>query len=115
MDIKALREKLEEGRGRGGRTAAALQAMVVKFSEERHKAGTSIKAISNELGLSVHTLSYWRSVHRRQSTAALAKVKVVVHAAERLDRSEITVHGPRGLRVEGMSLSQLVELITRLQ
>lgn len=114
MDIKALREKLEEDRGRGGRTPAALQAMVVKVSEDRHRAGASIKAISTELGISVHTLSYWRSAHRKQSTAALAKVKVV-RTAERPDRPEITVHGPRGLRIEGLSLPQLAELIARLQ
>ena len=114
MDIKVLREKLEEDRGRGGRTPPALQAIVVRFSEDRHKAGASIKAISNELGISVHTLSYWRSVHRRQPTAALAKVKVV-RAAEQPDRPEITVHGPRGMRIEGLSLLQLAELIARLQ
>jgi transposase len=114
MDIKALREKLEEDRGRGGRTPRALQAVVVKFSEDRHKAGASIKAISNEIGISVHTLSYWRSVHRRLPGATLAKVKVV-RATERPDRPEITVHGPRGLRIEGLSLPQLAELIARLQ
>ena len=41
MDMKALREKLEEDHERSGRTPSALQAMVVKFSEHKHWARTS--------------------------------------------------------------------------
>lgn len=112
MDGKALREKLSEARGEGGRVPAPMQLMVVKYSEARREAGASMKEIGEELGISWHTLSYWRACHRKQAGATLARVNVVDVDRE---RGGVVVHGPGGLRIEGLSLLQLAELIARLR
>ena len=112
MDAKALRDRIGEAKRAGGRVPMPLQAAALQYAEQRQAAGLSMKAIGGELGMSWHTLSYWRTRHTRPSATALARVKLV--EPEHKD-VVVAVHGPSGLRVEGMSVAQLAELIARLR
>ncbi len=57
------------------------------------------------LGLPVLTLTRWAS---RERTALFRPVSVVDA------RSAVVVHGPRGLRIEGLDAAGLAELLRRL-
>jgi hypothetical protein len=86
--------------------------VVVKYADERRAAGASMREVGVELATSVHTLNYWRSRQQKAGAAPLARVRVV--EPERA-ASGFVVHGPRGLRIEVLSMVALAELIARLQ
>jgi transposase len=112
MDAKTLKDRIGEARRAGARVPHSLQETVLKHVEQQQAAGLSMKAIGIELGMSFHTLSYWRARHSRPQATALTRVKVV---EPKRAEQDVVVHGPSGLRIEGLSVSQLAELIARLR
>jgi hypothetical protein len=113
MDAKTLRERIADARAKGGRIPAELQLMAVTYAERRHAAGTSWKTVGVELGMSWHTLLYWRDRMRPRSDGKLARVEVVSEAPA--STPGFVVHAPGGLRIEHMSVLQAAELIARLR
>jgi hypothetical protein len=114
MDAKTLRERIAQARHDHRRVDDELQQAAVTFAARRNAAGLSWKAIGAELGMSWHTLMYWRDRLRRHNGARLARVEVV--AEESSSSSEcFVVHTTSGLRIEHMSMPQLAELIARLR
>jgi transposase len=112
MDAKALKDRIAEARRDRRRVPMPLQAAALQYAEQRQAAGISMKAIGGELGMSWHTLSYWRARHASSSETSLARVKIVV--PER-SKEAVVVHSPSGLRIEGLCVSQMAELIARLR
>jgi transposase len=112
MDGKTLKEKIGEARRADKRVPEALQELVVRYVDQQQAAGVSMKAVGDELGMSHHTLSYWRARRSRPKATSPAGVKLVEpKRAEQV----MVVHAPSGLRIEGLSMSQLAELIARLR
>lgn len=111
MDAKTLKDRIGEAR-RNGRVPAQLQAAAVQYAAQRQSAGASLKEVGAELAMSVHTLSYWRARHAHAPSTSLARVRIVDPDAA---RDTVVVHGPGGLRIEGLSLDHVVELIARLR
>jgi hypothetical protein len=114
MDVKTLRERIAYARHDRHRVDDALQQAAVTFAARRNAAGVSWKSISAELGMSWHTLLYWRDRLRRSSGPRLARVGVVAEEPS-CSRESFVVHTTSGLRIEQMSMQQLAELIARLR
>jgi hypothetical protein len=81
-----------------------LVAQVRAHVEACRAAGVTMAQISADLGVSLDTLYRWR-----RDAPGFRQVEVVAEAA-----SSFTVHGPRGLRIEGLDLASLADLLRRL-
>lgn len=104
-DMKRLRAMVGARRSAGGRVPRAAQAENVAEIERAHAAGASYSSIAAALGLTLNTLARWRG---KSARAKLVAVRVPLPA------SSLVVHGPRGLRIEGLSLDDVAALLVRL-
>lgn len=117
-----LREALAtvERRGAGRPYPASLRQAAMEYCHQREQQGASINGIALELGVSTTSLMRW-SRKAAESTEGFRAVELmvgpesntVVGKPTRL-ASTVVVHGPRGLRVEGLTVAELAELIGRL-
>ena len=105
LDLKRLRKKIDGGRSAGGHVPSDVRAEVVATTERAHDDGASYTALADALGIKLQTLSRWRET---RPTAKLVAVRVPLHAAG------FTVHAPHGIRVDGLSLDDVAELLKRL-
>jgi hypothetical protein len=69
----------------------------------------SYREIADGVGVKFQTLMSWR--FDRASAPALVPVRVEAMAAP---ARTLTLHGPRGVRVEGLSLEDVAALLLRL-
>lgn len=104
-DMKRLRATIGARRGAGGRVPRSAQTEIAAEIERAHAAGASYSSIAASLGLTLNTVTRWR---RRGPGAKLVAVRVPLPA------SSLVVHGPRGLRIEGLSLDDVAALLARL-
>jgi len=104
---KELRQAIEklEGRGRGKRYPTELRDRILGYVEARISDGVTLEKIGEEIAMSWRTLSRWRSERR----GGFKKVEVAVET-----KKTVTVHGPCGVRVDGLDLDETAELIRRL-
>ena len=112
MDLKRLSERVRATRDRRGRVPNELRREVVQLVEEERATGRTYTELARELGMSFPTLMGWRQrlkekrvmpVHIR-AREVLATVQEQTHA----------VHGPGGMRIDGMSIADIAELWKRL-
>ena len=99
-----------QGRQRGGwRYSSELRALAAELSWRERQAGRPQKEIAAELGISTVTLSRWLE---ESSGAGFRPVAVVADEAipESGSSSSLTAVTPGGLRLEGLSWSQVMEL-----
>jgi hypothetical protein len=110
--LKELRSVIERGRTAGGQLRGQARTTVVAAVEQAHAQGTSSREVATALGVKFHTLMSWRGQEqqRRSKSTALVPVRVAAAPVAR----GLIVHGPRGLRVEGLSLDELAALWSRL-
>jgi len=85
--------------------------MAVEYFRRRRAAGTSLAAISRELGVKRHTLVGWTAAPEVPAAPRFVPVSVVADAPA---ASKVVVHGPGGVRVEGLDLAGVAELLRRL-
>ena len=109
--IRAEIERLPK-RGRGRRYPTALRTRVLSYLQSRSQEGVSAKGVGDEIGLSVWTLSRWQKESPTPPTPNFERVELVVEPAA---RSRLVVYGPAGLRIEGLDLADLAELVRRVQ
>ena len=124
--------------GKGREFPSKLRAALREHAQLRRTEGASLRVIGEELGVSDRTLWYWlrdksqesktgrrrkrragesavvedRSHKNRKSAGRLLPVQLVEEIVNR--QASIVVHGPRGVRVEGLDLPALAELLRRL-
>jgi hypothetical protein len=111
-----LREDLAAHEGtRGKRYPKALKARVITFAEQRRSLGHTWEMISTELGICFETVRRWCiDGSRRGRTMKPVKVidvpppKTLVVSSR---SSMLAVVSPRGLRVEGLTLDDVVMLV----
>jgi predicted transcriptional regulator len=101
MQAKAMVRTAGAGRPYG----AEDRARIVAHAMARRRAGAGVESIAREVGVSSTTLYDWL----RRPTFERVEVTTDV-----LGRGGHTVHGPRGVRVEGLSLAEVAELLSRL-
>ena len=95
-----------EARGQGRAYPVELREKIIAYVRERRADGGGLKAIGDELGVAWRTLAHWGS----STNGAFRRVEVATPPLP----ATFTVHGPRGVRVDGLDLDELAELLRRL-
>lgn len=102
----------QQNRGRSKnswRYPRALKDLAIEYCRAQRRRGTSWSKISESLGVSTVTLSRWCAA---PSAGRFRAVEVREPAATTSDASaSLAVVTPGGLRVEGLSWSQVLELV----
>src|SRR5512141_244564 len=104
--------KAVAGRGAVGprlRYTPEFRAEAVAYAEERLASGAVLTAVTRELGLGGNTLRTWLAAERQ--SPRFCKVEIAAEEAA----AALVVYGPGGLRVEGLSIAALAELIRSLR
>lgn len=115
-----LRRKLRErGAARGKRFDPALRARVIRFAEQRRSDGASWMTIATELGACFETVRRWCVAGPAAMVSAapprVRPVQVIGDGAvEVVAQSTMKVVTPNGLRVEGVSVEQVIALVRAL-
>ena len=109
-ELSKLRQQLENKRDSRGRVPAAIKRDALLSIERARQNGMSYRAISKQIGVNNHTLRYWRETSKTKSV--IKAVRIAEPNAK--PKSEVVLVGPRGLRIEGLNLSELAELLVRL-
>ena len=109
-ELSKLREQLENKRDSRGRVPAAIKRAALLIIERARQNGMSYRSISKQIGVNNHTLRYWRETSKTKNV--IEEVRIAEPNAK--PKSEVVLVGPRGLRIEGLNLSQLAELLVRL-
>jgi transposase len=104
-ELKAARRLISKSRTPGGRLPANVRGEVIAAVEDAHASGMSYSACAQALGVAEPTLMRWRW---RDRDKKLVSVRV------QLPMTALTVHGPGGLRIEGLSLEDVAALLKRL-
>ena len=101
-----LRLRLSEGRDSRNRVPAGLRAEVTAYAQSAQRDGQSYTAVARGLGIKVQTLMRWCRV---PSQPRFSKVLV-----SRPSNKTLTMHGPGGTRIEGLSVEQIATLMKTL-
>jgi transposase len=103
--------RLAQAGGRRARYTPALRTAVLQYASERRASRVSWRDISKELGVAAGLVQRWMSTGQSR----LVAVKVLARPpAPNPAHGGLVVHGPRGIRIEGLSASELADLIARL-
>lgn len=110
MDEEAIKGLVESSRDTRGRVRPKGEAKerIAAYVLERRRAGSSLDRIAEQLGVSPVSLGRWTRGNSRRRRGVMRAVKVSSPS------TPLVVHGPYGLRVEGLSLRQLAELLRKL-
>jgi hypothetical protein len=115
QEAQAIRAELAqlEHRGRGRAYPEALRKRMIAYVEARRTEGASTRVAGDEIGMDWRTLLRWAPC----STSAGFE-RVVVRGDAPSDAlaspARLVVHAPGGLRIEGLSLEALAELVRKL-
>ena len=129
MDLKERAQKLKEqveaqrARGTRWRFDEGFRAEVVAYVRARQAEGGTQEDAAREVGLSSWTLSSWgrqggpvkrgRPARRVLGASEVAFQPVEVKRAE-VAGGGLVVHGRGGVRVEGLSVTQVVQVLRGL-
>jgi len=105
-ELKALVLRAREEKQ--GRFPETLRQRLMRYAIGRWKTGASTRTVSAEIGVSGHTLSYWKTQAMGPAKTKMRPVKVIE------ERSGHVVAGPCGTRIENLSLDEVAELFRKL-
>src|SRR5262245_40599048 len=109
MEVSDLKRELAKAKpAKGGCYPAALRDAVLEYTAKAKKHGKSHATVAAELGMSEATVSFWRSQARGPGNV----VPVAIVAAPPVERELIVELG--GLRVRGLDIAGVAELLKRL-
>jgi transposase-like protein len=105
-----LRERVEaSGRGRMRRYSPRLKDEIVEHVAQERERRVAMTSIAEQLGVALDTLYMWQREARSESTQRFVRLEVAPPSAE-----SIAVHGAAGVRISGLSVAQLAELLLAL-
>lgn len=117
VTLESIRRSISEmgKRGRGHAYPEPLRTEIIEYAAARRAAGVKIDTIGEELGIPWRTLVRWMPRVRKGRFRP-------VEIADKVEALKVSpsvtpgpvVHGPRGLRIEGLDLEGLAELVRRL-
>lgn len=120
MDFEKRRTELaarivaaQRERRRGKVYPPELRRDIESYLRDRLGAGGSPHGVAREIGVSQTSLQRWRLQARRDPGLPHLRPVSVLPAPPTLTGA-ISVSGPRGLRIEGLDLDAVAELIRRL-
>lgn len=98
-------------RGRGRRFPAALRERIVAWTAARRARGDEWRELSRALGVPTQTLQRW-AIPRpgRERGLALRPVTVIDEPPSRT----VTVVSPSGLRIEGVTIADVIAILRGL-
>ena len=108
-ELRTALSKLGE-MGRGKRYPRALLEKMLSYTVARRRQGATLLAVGGELGMNWKTLARW--VGERKAGPRFERVRVAAPLAAA--PCAVIVHGPRGLRIEGLDVDGVAELVRRL-
>ena len=97
--------------GTGSPYPEALRRAAVDYHRQRREEGASVRVVAAELGVSGLSLSRWSRSPGRPGQGFRA-IELVAEPVRRA--GPVVVHGPRGIRIEGLTVADVVELFERL-
>src|SRR5258706_9182814 len=105
--VEAIREAISKvgWRGRGNAYPKEFRVEVVAYARARRAAGIPIESIGDELGMPWRTIRRWMPPVRNKRFRPIEVVET---------RRDLAVHGPHGLRIEGLDLDGVARLVARL-
>lgn len=118
-EVEELRRLISQWRVSGERFATeALRERAAVCAAARLQAGRSRRAVADELGLKDATLAWWlqrrdKGVKSKKSRGERAVFRPVQVVSAEQHRS-LVVYGPRGLRIEGVSIDEVAALVAKL-
>ncbi len=84
----------------------------MEYLRQRQREGAAVSTVARELGVKRHTLLAWAAAPAGVvSTPGFVPVRVVADGAR---PSTIVVHGPGGLRIEGLDVAGVIALLRGL-
>jgi hypothetical protein len=100
-------------RGRGRAYPKGLLEKLLSYTVARRRQGASIVEVAAEVGINFRTLARWLGARK---TARFEQVAVVAAPAATAASvaATIVVHGRHGLRIEGLDLVAVAELVRRV-
>jgi hypothetical protein len=118
--MEELREELKKAlvelgpRGRGKNYPRGLLEKVLSYTVARRRQGAKLIEVGDELGIGFKTLSRW--LGRQGGQRQFRRVEVVTPTAVAATPAPmpVVVHGPRGVRIEGLDIGGIAELVRRL-
>ncbi|MGA7617352.1 MAG: helix-turn-helix domain-containing protein [Thermoanaerobaculia bacterium] len=114
-EVKKLRRELERQSRRRERRwyPRELRERAVLYARQARAEGKSDSEIAEELGVNRYTFARWEQ-RRGGSFRAVELVETGSEASDELRASSPIVITPSGIRVEGLTLDGLVELLRRV-
>lgn len=107
--------RANEGRDRAGwRYSASLRRLAIEYCHACRHAHQPFSEIADALGVSTVTLGRWLEKEREDARGRFREV-VVEPPAPKAVEPQLAVVTPSGLRVEGLDLSQVIELSRALR
>lgn len=100
-------------RGQGRRYPEALKREVLAYLAARREEGRGLKTTSVELGIPERSIKLWSNAPRPSGRPAFVPMVVTTPEAE-CTAPQIVVHAPGGIRIEGLDVAALAELVRRL-
>ena len=101
-------------RGRGKPYPKGLLEKILSYTVARRRQGAKLVEVAAELGLHDQALSRWLGEKRASKRFDRVDVVAPPPAAPPPVASTIVVHGARGLRIEGLELAAVAELVRRV-
>lgn len=92
-----------------------LRAAIVAHAQSRLSGGERVASIAESLAVKGDTLHYWLEkvgIEQRHKQTRFRRVRMVETVAN--EKQGVTVFGPGGTRVDGLSLEQAAELLRRM-
>lgn len=117
-EAEDLRRNLRRhGRARGKRFAPELRQRIVVYAERRRREGASWMAIAMDLGACFETVRRWCGGGGVPAARQLRRVEGRAEGGAVIEMSAqapLAVVTPKGLRIEGVGLDQVITLVRAL-
>jgi len=113
-ELKAL--VVSDRRRRRGPFSKEVRQRVEAYLKEKWRSGMSLKRLGEEIGVSGHTVTFWRARwgERDEAQPKLRRVEVVSEKPRKPAKTSVTMHGPAGTRIEGLNLDDAAALWRKL-
>jgi hypothetical protein len=109
------RDLRRHGRARGKRFAPELRRRIIAYAERRRQEGASWMSIATELGACFETVRRWCGGGSVPAGRPLRRVEVIAEPVVAMStRAPLAVVTANGLRIEGVSLDEVVTLVRAL-
>ena len=106
-ELAAAIKRLESGRGKRRHYPEQLRQRIVDYVREQRAAGVALKSIAQVVGVSSTLLHRW-------DIKRIGKFCRVELGAAPTRASGCVLHAPHGVRVEGLAVDQLADILRRL-